>query len=170
MAVFITGSIATDHLMTFPGRFADSFVEGKLDKVSLSFLVDELEVRRGGVAPNIAFGMGCLGHRPVLVGAVGPDFADYESWLQRHGVDTRGVHVSSTRHTARFICTTDQEQNQIASFYPGAMSEARNIELKPIVDVVGVPDVVLIGANDPEAMTRHTEECRFRGYPFAADP
>ena len=170
MAVFITGSIATDHLMTFPGRFADSFVEGKLDKVSLSFLVDELEVRRGGVAPNIAFGMGCLGHRPVLVGAVGPDFADYESWLQRHGVDTRGVHVSSTRHTARFICTTDLEQNQIASFYPGAMSEARNIELKPIVDVVGSPEVVLIGANDPEAMTRHTEECRFRGYAFAADP
>lgn len=166
----ITGSIATDHLMTFPGRFADSFVEGKLDKVSLSFLVEELEMRRGGVAPNIAFGMGCLGLSPVLVGAVGPDFADYESWLQRHGVDTSGVHISDARHTARFICTTDSEQNQIASFYPGAMSEARNIELKPIVDRVGDPDVVLIGANDPEAMLRHTEECRFRGYRFAADP
>ena len=156
--------------MTFPGRFADSFVAGKLDKISLSFLVDELEVRRGGVAPNIAFGMGCLGLKPVLVGAVGPDFADYESWLQRHGVDTRGVHVSESRHTARFICTTDEEQNQIASFYPGAMSEARNIELKPVVDLVGAADVVLIGANDPEAMLRHTEECRFRGYSFAADP
>lgn len=170
MTVFITGSIATDHLMTFPGRFADSFVEGKLDKVSLSFLVEELEVRRGGVAPNIAFGMGCLGLAPVLVGAVGPDFADYESWLQRHGVDTRGVHVSQMRHTARFICTTDSEQNQIASFYPGAMSEARNIELKPIADTVGAPDVVLIGANDPQAMIRHTRECRDRGYAFAADP
>ena len=170
MSVLITGSIATDHLMTFPGRFADSFVEGKLDKVSLSFLVEELELRRGGVAPNIAFGMGCLGLAPVLVGAVGPDFSDYESWLQRHGVDTRGVHISSTRHTARFICTTDIEQNQIASFYPGAMSEARNIELKPIADLVGQPDVVLIGANDPEAMMRHTQECQFRGYPFAADP
>ena len=156
--------------MTFPGRFTDSFVAGKLDKISLSFLVDELEVRRGGVAPNIAFGMGCLGLKPVLVGAVGPDFADYESWLQRHGVDTRGVHVSESRHTARFICTTDEEQNQIASFYPGAMSEARNIELKPVVDLVGAADVVLIGANDPEAMLRHTEECRFRGYSFAADP
>ena len=119
--------------MTFPGRFADSLVEGKLDKVSLSFLVDELEVRRGGVAPNIAFGMGCLGLKPVLVGAVGPDFADYESWLNRHGVDTSGVHVSDTQHTARFVCTTDAEQNQIASFYPGAMSEARNIELSPVV-------------------------------------
>jgi adenosine kinase len=156
--------------MTFPGRFSDSLVADKLDKVSLSFLVEDLEVRRGGVAPNIAFGMGCLGLRPVLVGAVGPDFADYESWLQRHNVDTSGVHVSESRHTARFVCTTDSEQNQIASFYPGAMSEARNIELRPVVDQVGKADVVLIGANDPEAMLRHTEECRFRGYPFAADP
>ncbi len=170
MTALITGSIATDHLMTFPGRFVDSLVADKLDKVSLSFLVEELEVRRGGVAPNIAFGMGCLGLRPVLVGAVGPDFADYESWLQRHNVDTGGVHVSESRHTARFVCTTDVEQNQIASFYPGAMSEARNIELKPVVDRVGSADVVLIGANDPEAMLRHTQECLFRGYPFAADP
>ncbi|MDD2857678.1 MAG: PfkB family carbohydrate kinase, partial [Candidatus Nanopelagicales bacterium] len=170
MSILITGSIATDHLMTFPGRFTDSLVAEKLDKVSLSFLVDDLDIRRGGVAPNIAFGMGCLGLKPVLVGAVGPDFADYESWLNRHGVDTSGVHVSDTQHTARFVCTTDAEQNQIASFYPGAMSEARNIELSPVVDLVGAPAIVLIGANDPEAMARHTQECRDRGYPFAADP
>lgn len=170
MAILITGSIATDHLMTFPGNFVDSLVEGKLDKVSLSFLVDELEIRRGGVAPNIAFGMGCLGLSPILVGAVGPDFADYESWLNRHGVDTGGVHISDSAHTARFVCTTDAEQNQIATFYAGAMSEARNIELKPIVDRAGSADIVLIGANDPLAMQRHTDECRFRGYPFAADP
>jgi len=170
VALLITGSIATDHLMSFPGRFSDSLVADKIDKVSLSFLVEELQIRRGGVAPNIAFGMGCLGLSPVLVGSVGPDFADYESWLQRHGVDTRGVHVSDAHHTARFVCTTDVEQNQIASFYPGAMSEARNIELKPIVDQAGGADVVLIGANDPMAMQRHTDECRFRGYPFAADP
>lgn len=156
--------------MTFPGKFSDSLVADKLDKVSLSFLVEELDVRRGGVAPNIAFGMGCLGLNPVLVGAAGPDFADYESWLQRHGVNTIGVHISETRHTARFVCTTDSEQNQIASFYPGAMSEARNIELKPVIDQLDGEHLVLIGANDPEAMLRHTEECRFRGYPFAADP
>ena len=170
MPIFVTGSIATDHLMSFPGKFTDSLVAETLHKVSLSFLVDDLEIRRGGVAPNIAFGMGCLGLKPVLVGAVGPDFADYESWLQRHGVDTTGVHVSQTRHTARFICTTDEEQNQIASFYAGAMSEARNIELKPVVDKVGKADVVVIAANDPDAMLRHTEECRQRGYAFAADP
>ncbi len=170
MRIVVTGSIATDHLMTFPGRFADSIVLDKLDKISLSFLVDELEVRRGGVAANIAFGMGMLGHNPVLVGAVGPDFADYRSWLQRHGVDTESVHVSEVRHTARFVCTTDEHANQIATFYAGAMQEARDIELGPVVERVGAVDLVLIGANDPEAMLRHTEECRYRHIPFAADP
>jgi adenosine kinase len=168
--IAVTGSIATDHLMRFPGKFVDSMVADKLDKLSLSFLVDDLEIRRGGVAANIAFGMGCLGLRPLLVGAVGPDFTDYRSWLERHGVDTDSVHVSDVRHTARFICTTDDEQNQIASFYPGAMSEARDIELAPISDRVGRLDLVLIGPNDPEAMSRHTDECRFRNIAFAADP
>jgi len=170
MRIVITGSIATDHLMTFPGRFSDSIVLDKLDKISLSFLVDELEVRRGGVAANIAFGMGMLGQNPILVGAVGPDFADYRSWLQRHGVDTESVHVSEVRHTARFVCTTDEHANQIATFYAGAMQEARDIELGPVVERVGPVDLVLVGANDPEAMLRHTEECRYRRIPFAADP
>jgi adenosine kinase len=104
------------------------------------------------------------------VGAVGPDFADYGSWLERHGVDIGSVRLSDVAHTARFVCTTDQDQNQIASFYPGAMSEAREIELRPVDDRVGGLNLVLIGANDPEAMVRHTDECRFRDYPFAADP
>lgn len=170
MRVAITGSIATDHLMRFAGKFSDSFVDGKMDKISLSFLVEELEIRRGGVAPNIAFGMGVLGLKPILIGAVGPDFADYRSWLERHGVDASAVHVSNRQHTARFICTTDNEANQLASFYPGAMSEAREIELQPIQDRLGALDFVLIGANDPDAMMRHTDECRFRGIPFIADP
>ena len=170
MRIAVTGSIATDHLMTFPGRFAEQFVADQLHTVSLSFLVDTLDVRRGGVAPNICFGMGVLGLRPVLVGAAGADFAEYRSWLDRHGVDTSSVHISETRHTARFVCTTDEDHNQIASFYTGAMSEARNIELQPVADRVGGLDLVLIGADDPEAMVRHTEECRSRGYSFAADP
>lgn len=170
MRVVVTGSIATDHLMTFPGRFRDAIVADKLATISLSFLVDELEVRRGGVAPNICFGMASLGLRPILVGAAGADFADYRSWLERHGVDTESVHISQERHTARFVCTTDTDQNQIASFYAGAMSEAREIELGPVIDRAGGVDLVLVGANDPVAMLRHTEECRFRGIPFAADP
>ena len=170
MHIAVTGSIATDHLMTFPGRFADSLVVEQLDKISLSFLVEELDVRRGGVAANIAFGMANLGLRPLLVGAVGADFAEYRSWLDRHGVDTGHVHVSDLRHTARFICTTDVDQAQIASFYAGAMSEAREIELEPLAQRVGGLDLVLIGANDPEGMLRHTQECRTRGYAFVADP
>ncbi|MBP5940147.1 carbohydrate kinase family protein [Streptomyces sp. LBUM 1476] len=155
--------------MTFPGRFADQLVADQLHTVSLSFLVDQLEVRRGGVAANIAFGMGLLGTAPVLVGAVGSDFAEYRAWLDRHGVDTQCVHVSETRHTARFVCTTDADHNQIGSFYAGAMSEARFIELKAVSDRVGGIDLVSIGADDPEAMLRHTEDCRTRGIPFAAD-
>jgi adenosine kinase len=170
MKIVVTGSIATDHLMNFPGRFADQLLADHLHKVSLSFLVDDLVVRRGGVAPNIAFGMARLGLRPVLVGAVGADFADYRSWLERHGVDCDSVHVSEIAHTARFVCTTDLDLNQIASFYAGAMSEARNIELAPVAARVGGIDLVLVSANDPEAMVRHSEECRSRGFAFAADP
>jgi adenosine kinase len=168
--IAVTGSIATDHLMTFPGRFADQLVADQLHTVSLSFLVDTLDVRRGGVAPNICFGMGLLGLAPVLVGAAGADFEEYRSWLGRHGVDTASVRISEVQHTARFVCTTDADHNQIASFYTGAMSEARQIELQPVADRVGGLDLVLIGADDPQAMLRHTEECRTRGITFAADP
>lgn len=156
--------------MSFPGRFADSLVVDQLDKIALSFLVDDLQVRRGGCAANIAFGLGALGSDPVLVAAVGEDFADYRSWLERHRVDCGSLHYSQTRHTARFICTTDASHAQIASFYAGAMSEARGIELRPVADRVGGFDFVVVAPNDPEAMLRHTQECRDRGYPFAADP
>ncbi|PKW15140.1 adenosine kinase [Saccharopolyspora spinosa] len=169
MPVAVTGSIATDHLMHFPGRFTEQLVADSLEQVSLSFLVDGLVVRRGGAAANIAFAMGVLRQRPVLVGAVGDDFADYRSWLERNGVDCSGVHVSEVAHTARFVCTTDDEFNQIASFYAGAMSEARNIELAPVISSTGA-DLVLISPNDPQAMLRHADECRHRGYRFASDP
>lgn len=170
MSLLIAGSIATDHLMSFAGKFSDSLVVDQLHKISVSFLVDDLEVRRGGCAANITFGLGNLGLKPVLVGAVGEDFADYRSWLERHGVDCDSVHVSESKHTARFVCTNDSSMAQIASFYPGAMSEAREIELQPIVDRVGAPEFVLVGPDDPEAMLRHTSECRQRGFRFVADP
>jgi adenosine kinase len=168
--VAVTGSIATDHLMTFPGKFTEQFVEGQLENVSLSFLVDDLVQHRGGAGANMAYGLGLLGLGPVLVGAVGSDFADYDAWLTRHGVDTASVHWSELKHTARFVCTTDVVNNQIASFYSGAMSEAACIELAPVADRVGALDLVVVGPNDPTAMVRHTQECRDRGYAFAADP
>src|ERR1700712_1378701 len=169
MPVIVCGSIATDHLMHFPGAFADQLLADHLDKISLSFLVDDLVVRRGGVAANIAFGMAQLGQAPVLVGAVGADFEEYRAWLTRNGVDCDSVHVSPIHHTARFVCTTDEQMCQIASFYAGAMSEARNIELAPVIERTGA-ELVVVSADDPAAMVRHSEECRERGYAFAADP
>jgi adenosine kinase len=155
--------------MHFPGKFSEQLLADQLHKVSLSFLVDDLVVRRGGVAANIAFGMGQLGSTPVLMGAVGADFDEYRAWLERHGVDCGFVHVSEVHHTARFVCTTDEEMCQIASFYAGAMSEARNIELAPAWEASGA-DLVVISADEPAAMVRHGVECRDRGYRFAADP
>ena len=166
MRIAVTGSIATDHLMTFPARFVDQLVPDKLDKIALSFLVDSLVIRRGGVAANIAFGLGCLGMRPLLVGTAGSDFADYRAWLERHGVDCSGVRESARHHTARYIGTTDLDMNQIASFYPGAMTEDRDIDL---ADLAGRVELVLIGASDPDAMLAFTKSCVANGIPFAAD-
>ncbi|MGB3893337.1 MAG: PfkB family carbohydrate kinase, partial [Mycolicibacter sinensis] len=170
MTIAVTGSIATDHLMRFPGRFSEQLLADHLQKVSLSFLVEDLVVHRGGVAGNIAYAIGVLGGDAALVGAAGDDFADYRDWLVSHGVNCDNVLVSATSHTARFTCTTDVDMAQIASFYPGAMSEARNISLAKVVENVGNPELVIIGANDPEAMFLHTEECRKLGLAFAADP
>jgi adenosine kinase len=152
--------------MSFAGRFVDQLLPDQLAHLSVSFLVDDLEIRRGGVAGNICFGMCQLGLHPLIVGAVGDDFAEYRAWLDGHGVDTSGIRVCHGLHTARFVCTTDAQQNQIASFYPGAMSEAREIDLTTLGDL----ELVLIAANDPDAMARHSTQCRDAGIPFAADP
>lgn len=170
MKIGVAGSVGRDHLMTFPGKFTDSLVAESLNKVSLSFLVDGLDIRRGGCAANIAFGMGVLGLHPILIAAVGKDFDDYEAWLTRHGVDTSHVLVSETLHTALYMVTTDTELNQIASFFPGAMSEARNIELQPIMDKTGTLDLLVISPDDPEAMLRHSQIARQQKIAFAADP
>ncbi len=170
MTIVVTGSIATDHLMKFPGKFSEQLLADHLQKVSLSFLVDDLVVHRGGVAGNMAFAIGVLGGDVALVGAAGKDFDDYRGWLTSHGVDCDGVLISDTAYTARFVCTTDEDMAQIASFYPGAMSESRNIKLADVASRSETVDLVIVGANDPEAMFLHTEECRALGLAFAADP
>ncbi len=169
MPTLVAGSIASDHLMHFPGKFSDQLLAEHLHKVSLSFLVDELDVRRGGVAPNICYAMAQLGASPVLVGNVGKDFDEYRAFLQRAGVNCDHVRVSETKHTARFVCTTDQELNQIGSFYAGAMGEAVDIDIAPIWDSTGA-DLAVISAYDPAAMVQHSSECREKGLRFVADP
>ena len=170
MTIAVTGSIATDHLMRFPGRFSEQLLAEHLQKVSLSFLVDDLVVHRGGVAGNMAYAIGVLGGTPLLVGAAGVGFTEYREWLESAGVDCDHVLISDTQHTARFVCTTDLDMAQIASFYPGAMSQARNIALAGVVAAAGQPELVIVGANDPDAMFAHTDECRALGLAFAADP
>ncbi len=166
MRIAVAGSIATDHLFTFDGRFADSLLAEQLANISLSFLASDLQVRRGGTGANIAFGMGVLGYRPLLVGAVGQDAGDYLDWLGAHGVDTTHVTVSTSRPTGRFTCTTDRDQAQLATFYPGAMVEAADIDVTAIDGL----DLVVVAPDDPGAMLRHSRSCRERGVAFAADP
>ncbi|TCO52146.1 adenosine kinase [Kribbella antiqua] len=170
MRIAVAGSIATDILMTFPGRFKDQFLEEQMHKVSLSFLVDELVVHRGGVGANICYGMAQLGKPSILVGSVGADFAEYGAALAAAGVDVSHVRICENVHTARFTCTTDLDANQIASFYAGAMAEARELDLGAIHAATGGIDLVLIGADDPEGMLKHTELAKAAGIAVAADP
>jgi adenosine kinase len=170
MPIAVSGSIATDHLMYFPGRFAEQLVAGRLHVLSLSFLVDRIDIRRGGAGANIAFGLGVLGLAPVLIGAAGPDFDEYRLWLKQHGVNTDLVAVVPGEHTARFVCITDADQNQIGAFHAGAMRAATEISMSTVADRVGGLDLVVVSPNEPAAMLRHTQECRTAGTPFAADP
>lgn len=170
VTIAVCGSLATDHLMKFPGKFSEQLLADQLEHLSLSFLVEDLVVRRGGVGGNIAYAIGALGGAPKLIAAAGSDFAEYRAWLTEHGVDCAGVRVFDTAHTARFMCTTDETLAQLATFYAGAMIRAREIDLAAVLDEIGQPELVLIGADDPEAMVNHTRACRDAGIPFAADP
>lgn len=166
MKYIITGSIAYDYLMTFPGKFAEHFLPEHLQKVSLSFLVDSMEKRRGGCAPNIAYTFALLGHRPFLMATAGQDFGEYGQWLSAAGVDISLVRTVPDKFTASFFCSTDQANSQIASFYTGAMAHAAELSFRTVGDIA----VVIISPNDPAAMTQYAEECRTLNVPFIFDP
>ncbi len=167
MSIIVTGSIAWDYLMRFPGRFKDHILPGQ-EKLSVSFLVDEKERHRGGTAPNIAYNLALLGERPRIVGAAGLDFEDYRQWLESVGVDTSLIRIHPDEFTATFSVITDLDHNQIASFHTGAMARAREIDLRE----VGAENIdwVIISPDDPVAMTNHAQACRDMGVPFVYDP
>jgi adenosine kinase len=167
MDIVLTGSVAFDYLMTFPGYFRDHILPDHLEKISLSFLVDSMERRRGGIAPNIAYTLALMGERPRLWATVGEDFEDYRAWLESKGVDTRGARLIPGVSTASFFVNTDRSNAQIASFYPGAMAYACNHSLH---DLDGSPDLVVISPNDPKAMNCYVEECQELGYASIYDP
>jgi adenosine kinase len=168
MTIIVTGSIAYDYLMSFPGRFSEHILPDQIHRLSVSFLVDEMRKQRGGCAANIAYNLALLGERPRLMGTVGQDFAGYRAWLDGRGVDTSLVRTESDLFTASFFVSTDEDGNQIANFYTGAMARARDLSLEPIADD-GV-DLVVISPNDPEAMVKYAAECQMLGIPYLYDP
>lgn len=168
MDVIVTGSIAYDYLMRFPGKFAEYIIPERLHQISLSFLVEDMTKHWGGVAANIAFNMAMLGLKPKLFGTVGRDFSDYRAWLEGAGVDTSLVKQIDDVFTASFFANTDLDNNQIASFYTGAMAYAKNYLIGDVYD--GTPDLVIISPNDPTAMCNIAEECRKRNIKFIYDP
>ena len=168
MYILLTGSVAFDYLMLFPGYFRDHILPDKLDSISLSFLVESLCKRRGGIAPNIAYTLALLGERPHIMATVGEDFEDYRCWLESKGVDTSLMKVVPGVFTASFFCNTDRSNNQIASFYPGAMGYAKDLSFRQWEGER--PDLVVISPNDPEAMKQYVVECRELGIPYIYDP
>ncbi|MEJ5201971.1 MAG: PfkB family carbohydrate kinase, partial [Anaerolineales bacterium] len=168
MSIVCTGSIAYDYLMTFPGYFKDHILLDRLEKVSLSFLVDSMVRQRGGTAPNIAYTLALLGEKPLLMGTAGEDFDDYRVWLEEHGVDTRYVKIISGKYTASFFANTDLSNAQIASFYTGAMAHAKELSIYDLQQEQ--PEIVTISPNDPEAMAKYVEECKALHIPYLYDP
>src|SRR5881394_2688280 len=150
----VTGSIAYDYLMSFPGKFTEHFLPEHMHRVSLSFLVDSMDKRRGGCAPNIAYTLALLRERPLLMGTAGEDFSDYRRWLESAGIDTRHVKDVAGKFTASFFCSTDQHNNQIASFYTGAMAHASELSFRDIPNC----GLAIVSPNDPGAMVQYAEE------------
>jgi len=166
MKIVVTGSIAYDYLMSFPGRFTEHFLPEHMNRVSLSFLVDTMDKRRGGCAPNIAYTLALLGERPLLMATAGEDFGEYRQWLEAAGIDTSPVKQIDGKFCASFFCSTDADNNQIASFYTGAMADAGQLSFRTLRDC----GLAIIAPNDPGAMVQYAEECRALGIPFIFDP
>jgi adenosine kinase len=167
MDILLTGSVAFDYLMTFPGIFKEQILPERLEKISLSFLVDSMSRQYGGIAPNIAYNLALLGEHPRVMATVGEDFSEYRTWLENKGVDTALMKVVPCVYTASFFATTDQTNAQIASFYPGAMGSSAQQSLK---DIMPKPDLVVVSPSAPEAMTKFAAECRELGIPYLYDP
>jgi adenosine kinase len=167
MKLVVTGSFAFDYIMSFPGRFTDHILPDKLDSISLSFLVDDMRKVYGGCGPNIAYSLALLGERPRLMATAGQDAGEYRSWLQERGVDVSLLRICDDCFTASFFVSTDLDQNQIASFYTGAMARASELSIQDIVDR---PDLVIISPNDPQAMRKYARECRELGIDYIYDP
>jgi adenosine kinase len=170
MTLIVTGSVAFDYLMSFPGRFTDHFLPEHMHRVSLSFLVDTMDKRRGGCAPNIAYTLALLGERPLVMATAGQDFGEYRTWMEAAGIDTTYIKIVPDKFTASFFCSTDEHSNQIASFYTGAMANAGELSFRTIPGLRRDNTLVIISPNDPDAMVQYAEECATLGLRYIWDP
>lgn len=168
MRIVVTGSLAYDYIMNFPGDFKDHILHDKAHMLTVSFLVDSMRRMRGGVAGNIAYSLALLGERPLVLGSAGGDFGEYRVWMEDKGVDASGIVEIEDEFTASCFINTDQENNQIVAFYPGAMVDASRLSLLELG--LGADDLVVISPTDPEVMARYADECRTLGVPFLFDP
>jgi len=168
LSIVVTGSIAYDYIMSFPGCFREHILPERIESLSVSFLVDSMHKRRGGCAPNIAYSLALLGERPRVMGTVGQDFAEYRAWLEEQGIDTSAIKEIEGEFTASYFVSTDQENNQIASFYTGAMAQAHTLSFKD-QDYSAI-DIAIISPNDPQAMVQYARECQELGIPYIYDP
>lgn len=165
--IVITGSLAYDHIMDFPGYFKDHILPDKIHILNVSFLVNTLKRQSGGIAGNVAYNLALLGEKPTIIASAGSDFSSYKEELTKLGVDTSNIEVHNDDTTASAFITTDLDDNQIAGFYPGAMSRARDLSLTCLPEK---PKLVLIGANDPLAMRNFVEECQRLSLDYIFDP
>jgi adenosine kinase len=168
MSIVITGSVAYDYLMSFPGRFREHILPEQIHQISLSFLVDSMRKQRGGCAPNIAYNLALLGERPTVMATVGQDFGEYRVWLEDAGVDTSAIVEVEDEFTSSFFVNTDQDNNQIASFYIGAMGKADTLSFYDLDH--GTIQITIISPNAPAAMVKYARECQALGIPYIYDP
>lgn len=127
--ILISGSLAYDYIMNFPGYFRDHILPEKLHVLSVSFLIDKMQKNFGGTAGNIAYNLALLGERPTILASAGNDFGEYRAWLTRHRVDCSRIHMVKEVPTASCHITTDQSDNQITAFHLGAMAKSIKAEL-----------------------------------------
>ncbi|MBC8161812.1 MAG: carbohydrate kinase family protein [Roseiflexaceae bacterium] len=168
MRIVVTGSLAYDYIMNFPGHFKDHILPEKTHMLTVSFLVDSMRRMRGGVAGNIAYTLALLGERPLVLASAGQDFGEYRAWMTAQGVDASGIAEIAEEFTASCFINTDLANNQIVAFYTGAMSYSKDLTLHGLG--LGPDDLVLISPTDPDAMARYAREAREIGVPFLFDP
>ncbi len=168
MRIVVTGSLAYDYIMNFPGYFKDHILPEKTHMLTVSFLVDSMKRMRGGVAGNVAYTLALLGEHPLVLATAGQDFGEYRALMTKNGIDASGIAEISDEFTASCFINTDLANNQIVAFYTGAMAHAKSLTLHGLG--LASNDLVIISPTDPEAMSRYARECREIGVPFLFDP